>query len=107
MAAPAPPMNAATAPAPPVQAAAAGDAFRVAPTAKLAAERAEAGPAVDTRAPARAPLPVDEWIALIRKLRAEGKQDEASRELVAFRAAHADHERLLPSDLRDWRPSGK
>jgi hypothetical protein len=55
----------------------------------------------------RAPLPVAEWIALIRSLRAEGKADAAATELRAFRAAHADHERLLPPDLRDWRPPEK
>jgi hypothetical protein len=70
---------------------------------KLAAE-----PAVDAASAARAqqrpPLPVADWIALIRKLRAEGRVDEAARELAAFRRVHPDHLRLLPEDLRDWRP---
>jgi hypothetical protein len=56
------------------------------------------------RASERAALPVAEWVALIRRLRAEGKTADAARELAAFRVAHADHERLLPPDLRDWRP---
>jgi hypothetical protein len=63
--------------------------------------------AADTQAKPRAPLPVAEWIALIRNLRAEGKADEALAELAAFRAAHPDHERLLPADLREWRPPAK
>ena len=58
----------------------------------------------DARARDTKPLPVTEWVALIRRLRAEGKTDEAAKELAAFRAAHAEHEKLLPSDLRDWRP---
>ena len=73
---------------------------------KLAAgAAADAGTA--TRAPQRAPLPVGEWLTLIRKLRAEGRQDEAARELAAFRLAHPDEARRLPDDLRDWRPAEK
>jgi hypothetical protein len=48
-------------------------------------------------------LPVPEWIALIRRLRDEGKYADVERELKAFRAAHPDHPTLLPPDLRDWR----
>lgn len=98
---PAPPQIAATAPRE------AAVAARTAPLAKVAAE----GTAADGAAPARAAspptLPVAEWIALIRKLRADGRLDDAARELVAFRTAHPDHERLLPPDLRDWRPPQK
>ena len=73
---------------------------------KLAAgSAAEAGPAAGAQP--RAPLPVADWIALIRKLRAEGRIDEAATELAAFRRAHQDGERLLPEDLRDWRPAEK
>ena len=61
----------------------------------------------DARVKDRAPLPVPDWIALIRRLRDEGKPAEAAKELAAFRAAHADHEKLLPPDLRDWRPPEK
>jgi len=52
-------------------------------------------------------LPVNDWIALIRRLRDEGKNVDATRELTAFRAAHVDHEKLLPPDLRDWQPVEK
>jgi len=61
----------------------------------------------DMLAKERAMLPVAEWIALIRKLRDEGRTDEAAKELAAFRAVYPDHERRLPPDLRDWRPAGK
>jgi hypothetical protein len=50
-----------------------------------------------------AELPVPDWIALIRRLRDEGKLADVDRELKAFRAAHPDHLTLLPPDLRDWR----
>ena len=78
-----------------------------APLAKMAAAPDAASGVTDARQKDRKPLPVAEWIALIRRLRAEGKADEAARELTAFRAAHADHEKLLPPDLRDWRPPQK
>ena len=61
----------------------------------------------EARVKDRTPLPIPEWIALIRRLRDEGKTAEAAKELAAFRAAHADHEKLLPPDLRDWRPPEK
>ena len=64
---------------------------------------ADAG-AADTRAKDRAQLPIPEWIAHIRRLRNEGKTADAAKELAAFRTAHSDHEKLLPPDLRDWRP---
>jgi hypothetical protein len=66
---------------------------------------ADAGTA--TRALQHAPLPVAEWLALIRKLRADGRVDDAARELAAFRLAHPDEARRLPDDLRDWRPAEK
>lgn len=74
--------------------------------AKLAAplpERARA----DAARPAGAPLPVPDWIALIRRLRDDGRVDEAVKELVAFRRAHADHLQLLPPDLAAWRPEAR
>jgi len=73
--------------------------------AKLAAtapERARADAAPAARPPG-APLPVPEWIALIRRLRDEGRVDDAVKELAAFRRAHPDHQQLLPPDLVDWR----
>jgi hypothetical protein len=60
---------------------------------------------LDTRAKVAPKLAVPDWIALIHKLRDEGKTDEAAKELAAFRAAYPDHERLLPPDLRDWKPA--
>ena len=73
----------------------------------MTARGANEGRAEEARVKDRAPLPVAEWIALIRRLRAEGNAADAARELAAFRAAHIDHERLLPPDLRDWRPQEK
>jgi hypothetical protein len=61
--------------------------------------------ATDARAKVAPRLPVPDWIALIRRLRDEGRTDEAEKELAAFREAYADHERLLPPDLRDWKPA--
>jgi hypothetical protein len=51
--------------------------------------------------------PVDEWVALIRRLRDESRFDEAAKELADFRAAYPDADRLLPQDLREWRPPVK
>jgi hypothetical protein len=56
---------------------------------------------VAPRADRAPPPPIPEWIALIRRLRDEGRLLDAKKELEAFRAAHADAERLLPPDLRD------
>jgi hypothetical protein len=102
-------------PAPPPPPAAAGFSQRVQesaaappnPLAKMAAGRAADAGADEARAKDRAPLPVADWIALIRRLRDGGKSADAAKELAAFRVAHADHEKLLPSDLRDWRPPEK
>jgi hypothetical protein len=69
-------------------------------TGKLAADAGSAA-----RAQQRAPLPIAEWLTLIRKLRAEGRSDEAARELAAFRLAYPEEARRLPDDLRDWRPA--
>jgi hypothetical protein len=74
---------------------------------QMAAGLANERPVSEARAKDRKPLPVADWIALIRRLRAEGNQGEAAKELAAFRAAHPDHEKLLPPDLRDWRPAEK
>jgi hypothetical protein len=56
-----------------------------------------------SRAKTAPQLAVPDWIALIRKLRDEGRTDDAAKELAAFRAAHPDHETILPPDLRDWK----
>ena len=92
----APPMSAARAPA-----------GAPAPLSKMTAGLADQRPVDEARAKDRKPLPVADWIALIRRLRAEGNQREAAKELAAFRATHPDHEKLLPPDLRDWRPAEK
>jgi hypothetical protein len=73
----------------------------------MAAGRAADAGADEARAKDRGPLPVAEWIALIRRLRDEGKSADVAKELAAFRAVHADHEKLLPLDLRNWRPPEK
>ena len=71
---------------------------------KPAADAAVGG-MMEQRAKAQPKLAVADWIALIRKLRDENNLDEAAKELAAFRAAYPDHERLLPPDLRDWKPA--
>jgi hypothetical protein len=53
-----------------------------------------------------AAMPTADRIALIRRLREQGRTDAAAPELAAFRAAHPDAGQLLPADLRDWRPAG-
>ena len=48
---------------------------------------------------------VEDWIKLIRDLRAEGKLAEAAKELAAFRDAYGERaDSLLPQDLRDFKP---
>ncbi len=71
------------------------------PVAQSSAARAE------LRAKQHPALPVAEWIALIRRLRDEGRPEDATKELAAFRAAYADHQRRLPPDLRDWHPPAR
>ena len=52
-----------------------------------------------------APRPADEWIRLIRKLQSEGRNDDAVKELTAFRAAYKERaDALLPADLRAIKP---
>ena len=75
---------------------------RAADLAEGAASASRARGEIGQRA---AELPVPEWIALIRRLRDEGKFADVDRELKAFRTAHPDHLTLLPPDLRDWRLS--
>ena len=50
------------------------------------------------------PLAPDEWIKRIRRLIAEGKDEDAARELTAFRREYKERsDALLPSDLRAFR----
>ena len=52
-----------------------------------------------------APRPADEWIKLIRRLKSAGRNEEAAKELAAFRAAYKDRsDALLPADLRETKP---
>ena len=67
----------------------------------LAADRVDP---VEARARERATMPLDRWIALMRRLRDEQRLDELAKELAAFRSLHADANELLPPDLRDVRP---
>ena len=78
-----------------------------APAASRALGEMDAKVAKRDRASAEAPahLPTADWIALIRRLRDEGKIDDAKRELASFRRAHSDAESLLPADLREWQPA--
>ncbi len=64
-------------------------AARPSPLAKTAPGSSADGRTEEARIKDRAPLPVPEWIALIRRLRAEGNTADAARELAAFRVAHA------------------
>jgi hypothetical protein len=68
-----------------------------APKAALKKEPPERERAPDppTFVPSRPP---QAWIEDIRKLKAEGKAEEASRELAEFRTRYADY--VLPEDLR-------
>jgi hypothetical protein len=48
---------------------------------------------------------VDEWIRRIRRLKAEGRNDLAAKELAAFRARYQERaDALLPADLRETKP---
>jgi hypothetical protein len=54
------------------------------------------------RAKDAAPRTPDEWIKLIRRLQGEGRKDDVSRELAAFRVEYKDRaDTLLPPDLRE------
>ena len=44
----------------------------------------------------------EQWIARIRALLNERKNEDAARELIAFRGAYADADARLPPDLQAW-----
>jgi hypothetical protein len=100
-----PPAPAAAAPAAPAaamkDASARRDAAQRAATGAVdrAAAPALAKPARDDDLQARR---ADEFIARIRRMWSEGKMEEAAQALTAFRAAFADADARLPSDLRSW-----
>jgi hypothetical protein len=53
------------------------------------------------RAKDSAPRTPDEWIKLIRRLQGEGRKEDVTRELAAFRAEYKERaDALLPPDLR-------
>jgi hypothetical protein len=65
---------------------------------------AEADKAAPERRKDAAPLAPDEWIKRIRRLIAEGRNEDAARELTAFRREYKERsDSLLPSDLRTFR----
>ena len=95
--APAAPMNAESMRRDAAQGAAAGAVDR-------AAAPALAKSAIKDESEARR---ADEFVARIRRLRSEGRSEDAARELTAFRAAFADADARLPPDLREWAASVK
>src|SRR5450631_4088240 len=85
-----------------------------APAAQAPAARAQtagaAAPALAKVAPERerakdsAPRTPDEWIKLIRRLQNEGRKEEVTKELAAFRAEYKERaDALLPADLREMK----
>ena len=65
---------------------------------------AEAAKAAPERRKDAAPLAPDEWIKRIRRLIAEGRNEDAARELTAFRREYKERsDALLPSDLRAFK----
>ncbi len=79
----------------------------LAPAKEAALEKRAAGVVEKVTAERRkdtAPLAPDEWIKRIRRLIAEGKNEDAAKELVAFRREYRERsDALLPSDLRAFR----
>jgi hypothetical protein len=64
----------------------------------------EADKAAPERRKDAAPLAPDEWIKRIRRLIAEGRNEDAAKELTAFRREYKERsDSLLPSDLRTFR----
>jgi hypothetical protein len=53
-----------------------------------------------------APHSAEDWIKLIRQLRSEGRVEEATKEIAAFRSAYGDRaDAMLPVDLRQTAPA--
>jgi hypothetical protein len=68
------------------------------------AASAETDKAAPERRKDAVPLAPDEWIKRIRRLIAEGRNDDAAKELTAFRREYKERsDSLLPSDLRTFR----
>jgi hypothetical protein len=67
----------------------------------LAKDALEAQPKLKT-----APRSAEDWIRLIRQLKSEGRVEEATKEIAAFRNAYGDRaDAMLPADLRQLAPS--
>jgi len=78
-----------------------------APAAPMASRAAvaRAAPASDALTQTAAERRVEEWIKRIRDLKNAGRQDDAAKELAAFRSAYgAQADALLPADLRSSKP---
>jgi len=96
-----PPAAAPAAAAPGVAGGALLEQKREEPQSALAKDALEAAPRAKT-----APRSVEDWIKLIRQLRSEGRIEEATKEIVAFRSAYGERaDSLLPADLRALSPA--
>ena len=90
------------APSPPVAAARREEAARE--ERQVRVQTALAGSAGGEKPKQAGARSVEDWIKLIRDLRAEGKLAEATKELAAFREAYGERaDSLLPQDLRELR----
>jgi hypothetical protein len=97
----APPAGGVTAAAPASPAARSAGALTAQSAAPLAArERDVAG--ADARAKVATTRSPDDFIREIHRLRAEGRDADATLALAAFRAAYPDADQRLPDDLRAW-----
>ncbi|MDQ2963145.1 MAG: hypothetical protein M3R31_08310 [Pseudomonadota bacterium] len=73
---------------------------------KSRAALAKVATADEAQAKNAAARSAEEWIKRIRELRNAGRQDEAAKELAAFRNEYGERaEALLPADLRAWAPA--
>ena len=94
----------AAAPSPPAAPAAGGVASNAEPTAERRMAMAKPAVAEAHRDENVAARSVDEWVKQIRRLIAEGKRDDAAKELTAFRALYKERaDSLLPTDLREFK----
>lgn len=94
----------AAAPSPPPPAVAGALAQNAEPAAEKRMAMAKTSRSEVPRENNAPPRPVDEWIRQIRRLIAEGKRDDAAKELTSFREFYKDRaDALLPSDLREFK----
>jgi hypothetical protein len=96
-----PPAAAPSAVAPGVAGGALREQKQAEPQSALAKDALQAAPRAKT-----APRSVEEWIKLIRQLRSEGRIEEATKEVAAFRSAYGERaDSMLPADLRVLSPA--